>query len=113
MIFFSEFHWQDLGLLGKIMIFIGFLGNTNCQDVGKKPEKSKILATNEKIQDLILARNSRLGKIIQDLAKKTKMLSTGMEHLGLSTIGSSIISYFLVSGRLFDLYYNFSRFSKL
>jgi len=44
-IFFFETHWHDLGFLGKILIFPGFLGKINCQDLGKK---SKILATNEK-----------------------------------------------------------------
>ena len=62
MIFFSEFHWHDLGFLGKILIFLGFLGKINCQDLGKKYKKSKILATNEKkIQDL-----GKKFKIIQD-----------------------------------------------
>ena len=86
-IFFSDFHWHDLGLLGKVLIFLGFLGKTNCQDLGKincqdlgkKPKKSKILATNEKSK--ILARNSRLSKIIQDLGNKTKTPSTGWLRL--------------------------------
>ena len=47
-IFFSEFHWHDLEFLGKVLIFLGFLGKINCQDLGKKSKKSKILATNEK-----------------------------------------------------------------
>ena len=47
-IFFSESHWNDLGFLGKI----------NCQDLGKKSKKSKILATNEK--------NPRSWQEIQD-----------------------------------------------
>ena len=76
MIFFSDFRWHDLGFLGKILIFLGILGKINCQDLGKKSKKSKILATNEK-KSKILARNSRLSKIIQDLGKKTKTPSTG------------------------------------
>ena len=62
-IFFSEFHWHDLGFLGKILIFLEFLGKVNCQDLGKKFKKSKILA-----------RNSRLSKIIRDLGKKFKVI---------------------------------------
>ena len=65
-IFFSEFRWSDLGFLGKILIFLGFLGKINCRDFGKKYKESKILAT-----------NSRLSKINQDLGKKTKTPSTG------------------------------------
>ena len=61
-IFFSDFDWHDLGFLGKILIFLGFLGKINCQDLGKKSKKSKILARNEKkIQDL-----GKKFKIIQD-----------------------------------------------
>ena len=63
-IFFSEFHWYDLGFVGKI----------NCQDLGKKSKKSKILATNEK-KSKILARNSRLSKI---LAGKPRRQALGM-----------------------------------
>ena len=74
-IFFSDFHWHDLGFLGKIMIFLGFLGKINCQDLGKKSKKSKIWQQMKKSK--ILARNSRLSKIIQDLGKKTKTPSTG------------------------------------
>ena len=44
-ILFYDFHWQDFG-------FLGFLGKITCQDLGKKSKKSKILAKNEKIQDL-------------------------------------------------------------
>ena len=55
-----------LKFLAKILIFLGFLGKINCQEFGKKIEKSNILA-----------RNSRLSKIIQDLGKKTKTPSTG------------------------------------
>ena len=44
-IFFSDFHWHDLGFFPKIFIFLGFLGKINFQDLGKK---SKILAKNEK-----------------------------------------------------------------
>ena len=61
MIFFFEILWHGLRFLGKILIFLGFLGKINCQDLGKKSEKSKILATNEKIQDL-----GKKFKIIQD-----------------------------------------------
>ena len=43
-IFFSDFDWHDLGFFGKILIFLGFLGKINCQDLGKKSKKSKILA---------------------------------------------------------------------
>ena len=57
-IFFSEFHWHVLGFLGKILIFLGFLGKINCQDLGKKSKKSKILATSEK--------NPRFWQEIQD-----------------------------------------------
>ena len=56
--FFFEIHWHDLGFLGKILIFLGFLGKNNCQDLGKKSKKSKILATNEK--------NPRSWQEIQD-----------------------------------------------
>ena len=70
---FSDFHWRDLQFLGKILILLGFLGKINCQDVGKKSKKSKILATNEKSP----VRNSRSSKSIQDLGKKAKTPSTG------------------------------------
>ena len=79
MIFFFEIHWHDLGFLDKILIFLEFLGKINCQYLGKKSKKSKILATNEtnprswrEIQDY-----PRLSKIIQDLGKKTKTPNTG------------------------------------
>ena len=62
-IFFSDFHWHDLGFLGKILIFLGFLGKIKCQDLSKKSKKSKILAINEK-KSKIFARNSRLSKIL-------------------------------------------------
>ena len=61
MIFVSDFHWHDLGFLGKISISLEFLGKNYCQDLGQKSKKSKILATNEKIQDL-----HKKFKIIQD-----------------------------------------------
>ena len=35
-ILFFEIQWHDLGFLGKILIFLGFLGKINCQDLGKK-----------------------------------------------------------------------------
>ena len=35
-VFFSDFDWYDLGLLGMILIFLGFLGKINCQDLGEK-----------------------------------------------------------------------------
>ena len=35
-IFFSDFDWHDFGFLGKILIFLGFLGKIDCQDFGKK-----------------------------------------------------------------------------
>ena len=75
-IFFSDFYWNDLGFLGKILIFLRFSGKINCPDFGKKSKKSKISATNEK-KSKILVRNSRLSKIIQDLGKKTMTPNTG------------------------------------
>ena len=48
MILFSEFYRHDLRFLGKILIFLGFLGKINCQDLGKKSGKPKILATSGK-----------------------------------------------------------------
>ena len=75
-IFFSDFQWYDLGFFAKILIFLGFLGKINCQDLG---EKSEILARNEKnpkswqeVQDY-----PRLSKI---MTKKTKMPSTGQRN---------------------------------
>ena len=56
-IFFSEFHWDDFGFLGKI----------NGQDFGKKSKKFKILATNEK--------NSRSWREIQDYPRLSKILA--------------------------------------
>ena len=67
MIFFSDFHWHDFGLLAKILIFLGFLGKINCQDLGKKSKKSKILARNEK--------NPRSWQEIQDHLRLSKMLA--------------------------------------
>ena len=34
--FFSDFDWHDLGFLGKILIFLGFLGKINSQDLDNK-----------------------------------------------------------------------------
>ena len=64
MIFVFEIYWHDLAFHGKILIFLGFLGKVNCQDFGKKSKKSKILATNAKIQDL-----DKKFKIIQDYSR--------------------------------------------
>ena len=52
-VFFSYFHWHDLGFFAEILNFLGFFGKINCQDLGKKSQKFKLLA-----------RNSRLSKII-------------------------------------------------
>ena len=60
MIFFSDFHWYDVG-------FLGFLGNINCQDLDKKSKKSMILATNEK--------NPRPRQEIQDYPRLSKILA--------------------------------------
>ena len=65
--FFFEIHWHDLGFLGKILIFLGFLGKNNCQDLGKKSKKSKILAKNEK--------NPRSWQVIQDYSRLSKILA--------------------------------------
>ena len=59
MIFFSEFQWHDLGFLGKVLIFLGFLGKINCQDLGKKSKNPKILATNEKNSKILAGKPSR------------------------------------------------------
>ena len=72
MILFYYFHWHDLGLLSKILSFLGLLGKINYQELGKKSKKSKILATNEKIRDV-----GKKFKIIQDFSKKIKTPSTG------------------------------------
>ena len=52
MIFFSDFHWHDLGVLGKIFIFLGFLGKIICQDLDNKCKKFKILARKLRCQAL-------------------------------------------------------------
>ena len=67
MIFFFEIHWHDFGFLGKILIFLRFLGKINCQDLGKKSKKSKILAANEK--------NPRSWQEIQDYPRLSKILA--------------------------------------
>ena len=43
MIFFSDFQWHDLGIVAKILIFLGYHGKINCQDLDRKSEKSKTL----------------------------------------------------------------------
>ena len=67
MIFFPELNWHDLGFLDKMLIFLGFLGKINCQDLGKKSKKSKILATHEK--------NLRSWQEIQDYPRLSKILA--------------------------------------
>ena len=65
--FFSDFDWHDLGFLGKILLFLGFIGKNNCQDLGKKSKKSKILARNEK--------NPRSWQKIQNYPRLSKILA--------------------------------------
>ena len=69
MIFFSEFHWHDLGFLGKILIFLDILARLI----------AKILAKN--LKNL---RSWQQMKKIQDHGKKFKTPSTGWPVVFLS-----------------------------
>ena len=85
-IFFSDFHWHDLGYLAKILIFLDILAkmiakilarNLRNQRSWHEMKKSKILARNSRLSK-ILARNLRNPRSwqemhrIQDLGKKWK-----------------------------------------
>ena len=84
MIFFFEIHWYDLELLGKVLIFLGFLGKINCQDLGKNSMKSKILATNEK--------NPRSWQEIQDYPRFFKILARKPRRHALGRFVLAVVS---------------------
>ena len=74
-IFFADFHWHDLGFFGNILISLGFLGEINCQDLGKKSKKINTLATNEK--------KARYWQEIQDYPRLSKILARKLRRQAL------------------------------
>ena len=72
MTFLSDFHWHDLEFLGKILVFLGFLGKINFQDLRMKSKKSKILATNEKKPE-----NQDYPRLSKILARKPRRRALG------------------------------------